>query len=504
MSRNAPLPEHVRVAIVGSGFAGLGAAIRLLQEGRDDFVVLERADDLGGTWRDNDYPGCACDVASHMYSFSFAPNPRWSRAYSGQAEIYAYMQDCATRFGIRPHLRFGAELLEGAWDDDAKVWRLTTARGSLTADVLVSGTGPLSEPRIPDLPGRDTFEGVAFHSAQWRHDHDLTGRRVAVIGTGASAIQFVPEIAKAARHLTVFQRTPPWIMPRFDRVVSDKAKQAYADKPHLQRLARGVVYGISELSLRGFNGHGPLAKLLDKAARRHLEKAVPDPVLRAKLTPDYKIGCKRILKSDDYLPALSRPNVEVVTAAVTAMTPRGVVDATGVEHEVDTIVYGTGFHVTDQPIAARLKGRDGRLLSEVWGPSPSAYVGTTVAGFPNLFLLVGPNTGLGHNSIIYMIEAQVDYVLGALRHLDAHRLGAVDVRPEVQLAYNARLQQELADTVWNSGGCSSWYLDAAGRNSTLWPTYTFHFRRRLRRFDPESYEAIRPAVSPIGVNAATR
>jgi len=504
MSREAALPEHVRVAIVGSGFAGLGCAIRLRQSGMEDFVVLERADDLGGTWRDNDYPGCACDVASHMYSFSFAPNPTWTRAYSGQREIWEYMQDCATRFGVRPFLRYGAEVLAAEWDDAARHWRLTTARGDLTADVLVAGTGLLSDPYVPDLPGLASFEGPAFHSARWDHDHDLTGERVAVIGTGASAVQFVPAIQPKVGSLVLFQRTPPWVTPRFDRRISERAKKLYAQRPLAQKAARGLIYGLSELTLRGFNGHGPLAKLLDLGARKHLEKQVPDPVLRAKLTPSYKIGCKRILKSDDYLPSLTQPNVEVVTHAVTEIRPHSVVDAAGVEHAVDTIIFGTGFHVTDQPIASRLRGRDGRLLAEVWGQSPAAYVGTTVPGFPNLFLLAGPNTGIGHTSLVFMIEGQIEYVLGALRHLEVQRLAAVDVRPDVHAAWNAEMDRQLADTVWNSGGCNSWYLDASGRNSTLWPTYTWKFRKKVKQFDPASYDEITPAVSPDRVTGVAR
>jgi len=496
MSRVLPLPEHVRVAIVGSGFAGLGAAIRLRQEGFEDLIVLERADDLGGTWRDNTYPGCACDVQSHLYSYSFAPNPDWSRLYSGASEIHAYLQRVATDWGIRPLLRYGAELLDASWDAAAQHWRLTTARGSLTADVLVSGTGPLSDPLVPDLPGLASFTGTAFHSARWDHGHDLTGRRVAVVGTGASAIQFVPVVAAQAGALTVFQRTPPWLLPRFDRAVKPEVRARYRADPIRQRRVRTAIYWLRELNLLGFTGHPRVTRLLEKLARWHLKKSIADPVLRATLTPTYAIGCKRILLSDDYYPALVQPHVEVVSAPVVEVRPHGVVDADGREHNVDTIIFGTGFHVTDQPIAARVRGRDGRVLVDVWGPSPQAYLGTTVPGFPNLFLLLGPNTVLGHTSVVYMIEAQLDYVLGALRTMDARRLVSVDVKPRVVEAFNDGLQSSLQKTVWNAGGCASWYLDAAGRNSSLWPTYTFRFKRATARFDPESYVLTRRSSEP--------
>ncbi|GAC1444240.1 MAG: NAD(P)/FAD-dependent oxidoreductase [Mycobacteriales bacterium] len=497
MSRELPLPEHVRVAIVGSGFAGLGAAIRLRQEGFEDLVVLERADDLGGTWRDNTYPGCACDVQSHLYSYSFAPNPDWSRLYSGAGEIHDYLQRVATDWGIRPFLRYGAELLDASWDPAAQRWRLTTARGSLTADVLVSGTGPLSDPLIPDLPGLEAFTGVAFHSARWDHEHDLTGRRVAVVGTGASAIQFVPVVAEQAGSLTVFQRTPPWLLPRLDRSVKAKVQARYRKDPARQRRIRTAIYWLRELNLLAFIGHGRVSRLVERIARWHLQTSVPDPVLRAKLTPSYAVGCKRILLSDDYYPALVRPNVEVVTAPVVSVRSYGVVDAEGREHEVDTIIFGTGFHVTDQPIAARVHGRDGRLLADVWGPSPQAYLGTTVPGFPNLFLLLGPNTVLGHTSVVYMIEAQLDYVIDALRTMDARGAASVDVKQRVVEVFNDGVQAALDKTVWNAGGCSSWYLDAAGRNSSLWPTYTFRFKKATARFDPESYVLTRRADAPV-------
>jgi cation diffusion facilitator CzcD-associated flavoprotein CzcO len=486
------LPQHVRVAVIGTGFAGIGMAVGLKRAGEEDFVLLERADDLGGTWRDNSYPGCACDVPSHLYSFSFAPNPDWSRVFSPQPEIHAYMRATAERFGVLPHVRYGAEMLRCDWDDARQRWTVTTSRGAFTADAVVSGHGPLAEPVVPDLPGLEDFEGETWHSARWRHDVDLTGRRVAVIGTGASAIQFVPEIAPQVAHLTLFQRTAPWVVPRFDRAIKDRTKDLYRRRPRTMAATRGAIYWSRELLLKGFLHEGWVRRLQTGLAHRHLAKQVPDPVLRAKVTPHYELGCKRILVSDDYYPALVRDNVEVVTEKAVSVLPHAVVGADGIEHEVDTIIFGTGFHVTDNPIAQRFCGRDGRSLADQWTVGPQAYRGTTVAGFPNLFLLVGPNTGLGHSSIIYMIEAQVEYVLDALRTMRDRGVVSVDVRPAAQEAWNERMQTELAGTVWSTGGCASWYQDSSGRNTTLWPTHTFRFREELKAFDPDAYE-LRPA-----------
>jgi cation diffusion facilitator CzcD-associated flavoprotein CzcO len=493
---NHERPEHVGVAIIGSGFGGLGMAIRLGEAGADDYVILERADDLGGTWRDNSYPGCACDVPSHLYSFSFAPNPRWSRAFSGQQEIWDYLRRCAARYGITPRIRFGTEVFRAGWDADRRRWLIETNRGPLTADALVAAPGALSEPTVPRLPGLDTFAGTAFHSARWEHDHDLTGRRVAVIGTGASAIQFVPEIQPRVDTLYVFQRTPPWVLPRRDRAISGFERRAYRAAPTLQRLARAAIYAGREAFLLNFR-HPPLARVVQRTALNHLRRSVPDPALRAKLVPDYTLGCKRVLLSNDYLPTLTRAGVEVVTEAIHEVRPHGIVTADGRERPVDTIIFGTGFRVTEVPIAERIHDADGRTLAEHWAGSAKAYLGTTVAGFPNLFLLLGPNTGLGHTSVVLMIEAQIAHVLAALRFLRTRGLAALAPRPEVQAAYVADLDTRLAGTVWNSGGCRSWYLDATGRNSTLWPGTTWSFRRRLARLRPTDYELLAPAPMEV-------
>ncbi len=381
--------RHVHMAIVGSGFAGLGMAIRLKQQGIEDFLVLERADDVGGTWRDNHYPGCQCDVPSHLYSFSFAPNPTWSRTFSRQPEIQAYLRRCAEDAGVMPHVRFGHAVTGAAWDENAQLWRIDTAGGPFTARMLVAAPGPLSEPSVPSIPGIGRFEGKVFHSAQWDHDHDLDGERVAVIGTGASAIQFVPRIQPRVGRLHLFQRTPAWIMPHPDRPISRLERRVYRAFPAAQRLMRAGIYWARETFVFGFL-HRRLMRMPQRIARHHLRSQVADPQLRAKLTPDYQIGCKRILMSNDFYPSLCEPNVEVVTDGVREVRESSIVDAAGVEREVDTIIFGTGFQVAKMPIAERVRGRDGLLLADAWRDGMQAHLGTTVAGFPNLFIVPGP------------------------------------------------------------------------------------------------------------------
>jgi cation diffusion facilitator CzcD-associated flavoprotein CzcO len=494
MTEPSPTIPHVRVAVVGSGFGGLGTAVRLRQEGMEDFVVFEQADDVGGVWRDNRYPGVACDVQSHLYSFSFAPNPHWTHRFSPGGEIWEYLRRVADEFGIRSHIRFRHRVREAAWDERTARWRIDTTGGRWTAEVLVAAPGAFSAPNVPLIPGLDAFEGPVLHSARWDEAVDLAGKRVAVIGTGASAIQIVPAIQPSARRLVLFQRTPPWIVPRHDRALSGRMARALARAPLLQRAIRAGIYHSRELLGLPFR-HPGLARFPVITARRHLRSQVPDPALRAKLTPDYTIGCKRILLSDDYYPALTQPNVEVVGGAA-AVRPRSVVSADGSEHPADAIVLGTGFHVTDFPFAREIRGKDGRSLADAWGASPTAHLGTTVAGFPNLFVLQGPNTGLGHTSVVLMIEAQVEHVVNALRHMQAHRLAAVEPRPEAQAAFVAAVDRRMARTVWITGGCRSWYLDETGRNSTLWPGSVGAFRRRVEPFRPEEYHQ-RPAAEPV-------
>jgi cation diffusion facilitator CzcD-associated flavoprotein CzcO len=483
---------HVRVAIVGAGFGGLGAAIRLKQRGIDDFLILERAGDLGGTWRDNSYPGCACDVPSHLYSFSFAANPDWPHSFSGQAEIWDYLRRCAEDFGLLPHLRLRHEVLDAAWDAGSGRWDVRTSAGTLTADVLVAAAGPLADPAIPDLPGLASFTGTVFHSARWKHDHDLTGRRVAVIGTGASAIQFVPRIAPSVGRLELFQRTPPWVIHRRNRRISHLEHRLFRAVPASQRLLRTALFLLQESSAAGFL-HPRLMGVAQRLALRQLRRQVPDPELRAKLTPRYRLGCKRILLSDGYLPALNRDNVEVVTEPIAAVEPRGIRTGDGVLHEVDTIILATGFHVTDAPIAQRIRGRDGATLAGTWRGSPRAYLGTMVSGFPNLFLLLVPNTGLGHTSVLLMIEAQLRYLLGALDHMSTNAVTAIEPTARAQARFAEVVDRRMAGTVWSAGGCRSWYQDANGRVSALWPGTTVGYRWRLRRFDPGAHTTV-PAV----------
>ena len=488
------LPERADVAIVGAGFGGLGMAIQLERQGLGDFVVLERGGDVGGTWHANTYPGAQCDIPSNLYSFSFAQKHDWTRAYPEQEEIQGYLRGCAERFGIGDRIHLHTELWNAAWDGGSRRWRIETSAGPFEARVLVAATGLLSEPSTPALPGLERFEGRTFHTASWDHEHDLTGRDVAVVGTGASAVQVVPRIQDQVRRLTVFQRTPPWVIPHLDRPVPKAVQRLYRLLPPLQRLVRAFVYATREHFVAGLAYWPRLLKLHELNARLLMFRQVRDRDLRRRLTPDYSIGCKRVLLSNDWYATFDAPNVELVTSGVEKVRERSLVAGDGSEHPVDTVVFATGFVPTDPPIARRLRGRDGRTLSEVWQGSPQAYLATTVAGFPNLFLLYGPNSNLGHNSIVYMLESQFRYVMGGLKAMRERDHEALEVRPEVQDAFNEQLQRRLARSVWDSGGCGSWYLDANGRNSTMWPGFTLEFRERTRAFDLDSYTP--PAAIP--------
>jgi cation diffusion facilitator CzcD-associated flavoprotein CzcO len=488
-------PTETDVAIVGAGFGGLGMAIRLKRAGRDDFVVLERASDVGGTWHANTYPGCQCDIPSNLYSFSFAPKSDWTTAYPMRDQILDYLHDCARRFGVESHLELDCELLDAAWDADRGRWDLETSSGRLSARVLVAAPGLLSEPCVPDLPGLDRFEGTTFHTAKWNRDHDLTGERVAVLGTGASAVQVVPAIRERVDRLFVFQRTPPWVIPHLDHPVGPRLRRLYGRVPAAQRLVRATVWGLHELLVPGMARDPRLLRGHELLARANMRRSVRDPELRSRLTPDYAIGCKRILLSSDWYPAITSPGVELVTSGIREVRERSIVDGDGVERELDTIVFATGFVPSDPPIARRLRGRERRTLSETWRGSPEAYLGTTVAGFPNLFLFYGPNTNLGHNSIVYMLESQMTYVLSALDAMDERGAACVEVRPQVQDVFNEEMQERLQGSVWNSG-CSSWYLDRHGRNSIQWPGFTFEYRRRTRRFEPADYRLSPPVQAP--------
>ena len=484
---DGPVP-HVRLAIVGSGFSGLAVARQAMADGIDDLAIFERDDEPGGTWRDNRYPGCQCDVPSHLYSYSFAPNPDWTRAFAPAEEIYDYTLRCIEDFDVADKIHLGHEVLDARWDDDGQLWRIETTGGACTANLLVGGQGPLSEPVIPEVAGIDRFAGPQMHSAHWDHDLDLTGKRVAVVGTGASAIQIVPSIQPIVDELVVFQRTPAWIVPRLDHDIPSATRSLFRRLPIAQRAVRTWIYWTRELLVLGMTGKVPkLLDLVGEGSRTFLEATVHDPGLRAKLTPDYSPGCKRLLLSNDFYPAVAAPNCTLVTAGVAEVTETGIVDAAGTEHEVDAIVWATGFRATDHPLNDRVHGRDGRSLAQVWrDEGMSAHLGTTVHGFPNLFLMVGPNTGLGHNSIIFMIECQVRYLSEAWNAMRAHGAATLEVTRPAQAAFAQEMQDRLDGTVWLSG-CASWYLDDEGRNTTLWPGFTWQYWLRTRRFDADAH-----------------
>ncbi|MEB2310338.1 MAG: NAD(P)/FAD-dependent oxidoreductase [Sorangiineae bacterium] len=478
------------VLIIGSGFAGIGLAIRLKQAGIEDFTILERAESLGGTWRDNTYPGVACDVPSHLYSFSFEPNPTWSRFFAPQSEILAYLERCADKYGVRPHIRFGVAAEGASFDEQTGLWTVKTSDGqSLEARVVVSGSGhALSRPIYPDLPGRDTFAGKSMHSARWDHDYALEGKTVAVVGTGASAIQIAPAIAPKVKQLFVFQRTPGWLLPKPDRAISPREQSVYRRYPALQKAFRAGIYSALESMAIGYVVEPRLNRIREEHALLYLRRKVKDPALRKKLTPSFRLGCKRILLSNDWYDTLQRPNVALVAEPITEVRAGSLVTRDGAEHHVDAIAWATGFEAAEARPPFAVQGRGGRDLATTWKDHAEAYLGTTISGFPNLFLIIGPNLGLGHSSMVLMMESQFAYVVDAIKTLRARKLDFVDVRPEVAARYNDALQARLAGTVWNSGGCSSWYLTRTGKNTTAWPGFTFEFRWKTRRFDVENYE----------------
>lgn len=486
-------PTRIETVIIGTGFSGLGMAMTLKRDGRHDFVVLERRSGLGGTWHDNRYPGCQCDVPSHLYSFSFRPNPNWSRTYSTQPEIERYLETCAEEAGVLPHVHFDHEVLSARWDETERVWVVETNRGTWVAERVIGGWGGLAEPAYPDIPGIDDFEGTVMHSAAWDADVDVAGKRVAVVGTGASAIQIVPRVAETAAQLYVFQRTPAWVLPHTDRPISDRERKLYRRLPLAQKAVRASIYLAREMLAIGMTRNPRFLAPLRALALRHLRSQVRDRALRKKLIPSYSPGCKRLLLSNDYYPALDKPISELVTEPIREMRGNAIVTGDGAEREVDVVVFATGFLVTDNPMANRIVGRDGLSLEDAWRDSGArAYLGTTLTGFPNLFLMTGPNTGIGHTSLLLMIESQFRYVLDCFRYMDERSIGVVDVRADALDRFNEELQRKMARTVWTTGGCSSWYMDDQGRNSTLWPDYTWRFRQMTRRFDPAAY-AMQPA-----------
>ncbi len=495
---------HLRVAIIGAGFGGLGTAIRLQQDGIDDFAVFERAETLGGTWQANTYPGAQCDIPSILYSFSFAPKPDWSRLYPLQEEIQQYLEDCADKHNLRPHLHLGTEMVEAAWNDTAQHWRVETDRGNYTADILVAAMGPFSEPSVPNLPGLDSFEGATYHSADWNHEHDVAGRRVAVVGTGASAVQFIPRLQPQVEHMTVFQRTPTWILPHPDRPVAPRVQRLFAKVPATQRAARKALDLVQEAIVPGLVYRPGLLSGAAALGRWHLRRQVEDRTLAEKLTPTYAFGCKRPTFSNRYYPALASDNVDVVTTGIDHVERDAVVTVDGTRHEVDTIVFGTGFKLTNNSGFSRLRGRDGRLLSEQWaGGEMTAYLGTTIENFPNMFMLLGPNSVV-YTSQVVTIETQIDYLLAALHAMGATNIDSVEVRADVQQDFVEDTDRRLAGSVWNSGGCSSYYLSPSGRNFTFWPGFNASFRRRMSKFDLADYrlgKVLAPAAHPASEEA---
>jgi len=479
--------ERHRVIVVGTGFSGLCMGVKLREQGETDFVLLERAHEVGGTWRDNTYPGCACDVESHLYSFSFEPNPNWSRMYAPQPEIFAYLRHVAAKYDLMRHIRFGANLVGARWDDARQVWVVKAEDGRVfEGQFLVSGMGGLSNPAIPDIKGLDSFAGTSFHSATWNHHYDLSDKRVAVIGSGASAIQFVPQIAPKVAKLHYFQRTPPWVVPKMDRPIRPDEQADFAANPYRQRLARIKLYWLLEARFLGFKYKPEWMSLVAKVGKHKIRQAIKDPAVQAKVTPDYTPGCKRLLISNDYYPALGRTNVDVITEGISHVTPRGVVTTDGREHEVDAIIFGTGFKVQDPIPPGTVFGRGGVDMADAWKNGPEAYMGMAVAGFPNFFMLMGPNTGLGHNSMVFMIESQAHYICSAMQAAKDAGVATLEAKPEAQAGFVDQVQADLKRTVWQSG-CKSWYLNEQGRNTTLWPGFTFVYRLKTRRFKLGQY-----------------
>jgi cation diffusion facilitator CzcD-associated flavoprotein CzcO len=474
------------VAVVGGGFGGIAAAVMLRRVGHDDVTVFERGERVGGVWHHNTYPGAACDIPSHLYEFSFAPNPRWSRRYAPQAEIQAYLEDVARRYGVFERIRTGTEVESATWDEERSRWTLETARGRFEADVLITACGQLSIPKLPAIPGLERFEGPAFHTARWRHDLDLTGKRVAVFGTGCSAIQVVPAIQPVVEHVDVFQRSPGWTIPKMDFAYSERAKRLFERFPVLQRLDRWSIFAFQDLAAAGMTKHRWILRPFRAIARRQIERAIADPDLRRKVTPADELGCKRIMLTDDWYPTLTEPNVDVVTDRVAEVTPGGVRTADGVERPADVLVLATGFESHGFVAPMEITGADGRTLGEVWAGVPRAYLGTSVPGFPNLFLLYGPNTNGGSGSVIYTLEAGMQHVLAALGELERTGARRIEVRQEAAERFERELRTALAGTVWHTG-CTNWYVDEQGNDPNQWPWVWTNYRRRTAQLQPGAY-----------------
>ena len=484
------------VAIIGAGFGGVGLGMTLKRAGIDSFTILEKADGIGGVWRDNTYPGAACDVPSHLYSFSFEPNPDWSRVYSPQPEILDYLERCIEKYGIGPNIRLGTEVTRAEFDEESGCWRIETGQGeTLEVDVLVSACGQLSRPALSRIPGADGFQGPIFHTARWNHEVDLDGKRVGVIGTGASTIQVVPAIAPRVGQLDVYQRSAPYVIPKKDRAYKLWERRLFRIFPPARLLQRFQQWLVFEIFISAFNQFRAVGRLGIRMHERHLDEQVKDPDLKRQLSPDHVLGCKRVLISGDYYETLERPNVELVTQGVRELTKDGVVSEDGTERPADVIVLSTGFESTRFLAPMEIRGRGGAELNEAWREGANAYLGMTVAGFPNLFIMYGPNTNLGSGSIIFQLESQMRYILDAVRQL-RRRGGWLSVRPDVQRAFDSEIQQRLSTSVWQTG-CNNWYLDEHGRNTNNWPGFTLEYRRRTRRLDTADFETAQLSTSGL-------
>lgn len=476
-----------KVLIIGGGYSGIGAAIRLKRSKIDDFILIEQASKLGGTWRENTYPMAGADTPSIIYSFSFARNPDWDYTFALQPQIERYLDQTAQRFGVHEHARFDTRALKAEWDDSSAEWIVSTSNGTIRAKYVIACAGPMHEAALPEIPGVEQYDGDAFHTARWDHDVDLTGKRVAVIGTGASAIQYVPVIQKQVGELILFQRTAPWVMPRFNRRATKLKKALYRRFPAINRLVADLVYAGSE-GLQLLQRDPKRMKLLERVGLWHLSRQVEDPALRKQLTPHFAMGCKRILFSNDWYPAITASNARVIAKGVSAIDANGLVDSDGTHHDADVIIYSTGFKVTDPDIAKRVVGRDGRVLADLWQGSPFAYQTVAVSGYPNAFMLLGPNVGNGHGSVTTLVELLSDYIVRGIELTETIGARSVEVKPHVQEIWNAQVQDSLRGTVWNDGGCSSYYIDVNGRNSAIYPWTTVRFRKETKHFDPDDYE----------------
>lgn len=489
MTNQQPIHD-TSIIIVGAGFGGLGMAMRLKERGVDDFVILERADDVGGAWRDNSYPGVACDVPSHLYSFSYMPKADWSRVFSPGPEIWDYLRDCAQKTGLVPHIHFGAELQKAEWDETNRRWLVETPQGKWRAQYLITATGVLADAHLPDIPGVENFTGKAFHSARWDHSVSLEGKRVGIVGSGASAIQIVPEMAKTASEVVVFQRSAPYIVPRPDRAYSEAEKRSFERLPESMDALRSEIFWMGEYMFAQRRAVPTFLAEARDMALGHMNDQIPNPELQKNLTPDYEIGCKRVLISNNYYPTFNEDHVKLETSALAQVEGETAIAASGTKYDLDVLIFATGFEAPEPPVAHRVFGRNNVNLAAQWDQGMQAYDSTAVPGFPNMFMVLGPNTGLGHHTMVYIIEAQVDYILGALDHAKKNDFETLEARPEAEEAYLADIQQRSEGTVWLDGGCKFWYRDPrSDRLTVLWPDFAYAFRDENGTFHPEGYQA---------------